>query len=102
MGVDYDAVGGIGIRVTKERLQKLGYNEDDNDVSSFLDDVVGVTYSEYGSCYSENSLEYAWMVPGSKYLECVKNIPEFLKELNDKNLNVTEEDLEIIEEIFIW
>ena len=103
MGVDYDAAGGIGIRITPEILEKLGYNEEDDEgISEFLDNhKLGVLYTSYGDAY-QGEFEYAWIVKCKKYLDVVKNIPEFLSKLNAVGFNFTEEDLEAIVEINIW
>ena len=103
MGVDYDAVGGIGIRVTDEVLDALGYK--DERVEDFLDDRLAntsVSYIEFGSCYSKDSIEYALVVEATKYSEIVKSVPKFLEDLRNLGLNCSESDLVIISELYEW
>jgi len=104
MGVDYDAEGGIGIRITEEHLKILGWNEDyEFSVSEFLDENSPCEYITFGSCYSRSdSIEYAWIVDGRKYLDIVKNVNDFLSKLNSKGFNFTEDDLELIVELYVW
>ena len=101
MGVDYEASGGIGIRITEDHLKFLGLKEEYSR-EEFLDNISPVEYTTFGSCYSDNSLEHAWIVPGHKYTDVVKNIPDFLSKLNSKGFNFTEADLEVIVELYIW
>jgi len=103
MGVDYNAAGGVGIRISDEILEKLGYNEEEDDsICDFLDNLsLKIPYTSFGDSYQEE-YKYAWIIKGGKYLDVVKNIPEFLSKLNSKGFNFTEEDLEVIVEIHIW
>lgn len=106
MGVDYSACGGIGIYVTEKMFEtiKNKYNLS-NDLSKedILDESGVYVYTKYGSYYSKDSIQYAFIIEGDTYLDIVKEVPNFLNSINSKlDLNLTEKDLILIVEGLIW
>ncbi len=105
MGVDYDAVGGIGVEVTevvwKFIESGLFTQEDwDYDVEECLD-KVGIAYENGGNHYSGDTTYY-YLVEGSNLTEVKANSVTFLNKLNEYGLELTEADLKVISEICIW
>lgn len=103
MSVEYEAVGGIGIRVPNSFLGAYIYKTD-MDESDALN-KIGVTYITYGSAYVSGDTKFAWVMPYDKYSECVEHANEWVNELNRKignNGKYTKYDLEVISELFIY
>lgn len=102
MGVDYDASGGIGIRITEEVLSILGYNSDDISIDEFIDSF-GITYTSYGNCYTEE-INYAWVMKERNFLKCIEQADDWINELNralNHKYSLNKEDLEVIVEYCI-
>lgn len=100
MGVDFDAEGGLGIRITKDILDKLHYDEAKEDMEDFIE-KQGIPYIHFGSYYS-GEVDYAFVVEGETYKEIKANIPSFIGILQSKDIHITEDDLELIAELLIW
>lgn len=106
MGVDYSPLGGIGIRVTKEYKKKLIVANEgetyDGDMVSVIEEL-GITAGTSGSgSYTGEENDYYMMVDGSTLMEINQNSAHFIKTLNSFGIDITEKDLEVIEELHIW
>lgn len=108
MGVDYNAVGGIGIEFT-DKLQykaiELGYfteDEWDEDPYSCLESL-SIPYEQAGDgCYGGTDYWY-FIVNGGNLKEVNNNKELFLELINSKfNVTYTEEDLKVISELHVW
>ncbi len=107
MGVDYNAVGGIGIRFNEDLQMKaieLEYftgEEWDEDMYSCVD-YLDIPYKVAGDTYNAE-YDFYFLVEGNNLKEIVENSESFLQELNKKfNVEYTQEDLEVISELRIW
>lgn len=100
MSVDYDGVGGVGLRVTDAIVEKLIehglFTEADyeKDVSSCLEKIK-LPYSVYGNAYS-GDIDYALFVKGTKLSEIYENAPKFIARLEELGISMEADDLEVI------
>ena len=104
MSVDFDAVGGVGIRVPESILEAVANDMDEELVSR--EDVMesmDVEYITYGNAYS-GVIHYAWVIPSDSMRYCEEHVTEWIDDLN-KKLGVcgkyTTNDLEVITETYI-
>jgi|GEM_PF-6478644 len=106
MGVDYNGVGGIGIKVTDDIICELIENgtfieEDwDDDPDECLNDI-GLAYASAGNCYSGDTYYY-WFVSGKNLDEINANANGFIKKLDDLGIRVTTKDLMVIEDLHVY
>lgn len=104
MRVDYDGVGGVGIRIPDELIEKLGNDSEESLSKEEIVESIGVEYVTYSDAYS-GRVKYAWVMPETKFSDCVQNAEKWVSELNDKlgdHGKYTNEDLEVISELFIY
>lgn len=107
MGVDYNGVGGIGVRLKAEMVQtainKNLFTEEDWEEDSIASvEVFGVPYAQAGSAYSGKEWFYLF-VDGNNLEEVNSNSKSFLDKINELfDLNYTEKDLEVISDLYIW
>lgn len=104
MGISYDGVGGIGIELTEEIIQKLiaanifTEEEWEDDYYTCLDtigDTWGVLFGTGGSHYSGDLNHYIF-VDGSNLKEIMENYPNFLEKLKNVGVELSIEDLKLI------
>lgn len=103
MGVDYSPVGGVGILLTEDMEEILIKQVNDgeyDDIDSVLDELE-FSYDMYGNSLSDNP-SYCLLVNGTTLIDINKNAPDFIKKLNDLGINISLEDLKVIEELHIW
>ena len=114
MGVDYDACGGVGFRVSKEQIlnatKKADMYCDDlsDDYPTMLDRIFrqyrkDLCYISYGSCYS-GEIDYAVIIKSkNNTLGAVLEVKDkFVENFNSIfGTSYVDTDLEIIQELFI-
>lgn len=108
MGVDYNAVGGIGVEFNNKLRRKaieLGYFTEEEwieDPCSCVESLE-IMYEQAGDgCYGGEDYWY-FLVDGINLTQINKNKESFLNMINSKfNVEYKEEDLKVISEIHIW
>lgn len=107
MGVDYNAVGGIGVEFNNKLQRKaieLGYftEEEWNEDPYSCVESLKIRYAPAGDDYGGDAYWY-FLVEGSNLTQINKNKEAFLNTINNKfNVEYKEEDLKVISEIHIW
>lgn len=107
MGVDYNGVGGIGIRLKSEMvntaIEKSMFTEEDWEEDPIASvEVFGILYAQAGSAYSGKEWFYLF-VDGNNLEEVNANSKDFLNKINNIfDLNCTEKDLKVISDLYIW
>jgi hypothetical protein len=108
MGIDYSAVGGIGVQLTKERIQKLiGANvfsqkEWEADYGLCLKKLK-FPYSLAGDgSYTGEEHRYYLHIPGHNLNEINDNKEEFCKQFQDWNILLEDEDLAVLSDIYVF
>ena len=107
MRLDYDGVGGVGIRVTNDHIQTMidkglfSREEFEEDQSNCMDSL-GIPYSCAGSFYQENASYFYFLVKGEILDDVIENKHEFIKSLSYIGINITDSDLIIISDLMIW
>ena len=108
MGVDYDAVGGIGVEFNDDLQYKaieLGYfteEEWDGDPYSCVESL-GISFEEAGDGNYGGTDYWYLIVNGDNLKEVNSNKEAFLNTINSKfNVEYTEEDLKVISELHVW
>ena len=106
MSVDYDGVGGIGILLTDEIIEKLmdgnlfTKEEWDNDKYECVE-RLNVSYQTAGNAYSGDTHFYL-LVEGSTLAEINYNADEFINWLvNNLGFNIDYNDLMVISDIYV-
>jgi len=112
MGCEYQAVGGMGIRVTKsveDCIKRYFDNRPDFKLYDALEDLLEIeefkeakfSYIEYGDAVSEE-LKYALIID-EKYCEDIFSmVPQWVEAVNTLGILIYTEDLEnIIELLYI-
>ncbi len=110
MSVDCDGIGGVGIEFTKQMAQKaiddciFTEKEYDDDARTCLlkltKSIKNSTYSVAGSCYS-GVFRYYFMVEGKTLGEITKNSIDFCQDLKQLGVDVTVDQLNIIEDLYV-
>jgi hypothetical protein len=107
MGVDYNGVGGIGIELTKDRINKIiekgifTEEEWDYDYDDCLSDKVKMEYGLGGDAYSGINIIYL-MVPGPNLKIINENVKDFITDLSEMGIDITEEDIVPISDYRVW
>jgi hypothetical protein len=103
MGVDYAAISGIGIRITKEQIMKL-FNINEDEVANIAGDVKdNMAVLDYGDGnYSGDENKYC-LVIDDIFLNGIngiqKTVEDFIQFLKN---NKIENKIEFICEILVW
>jgi hypothetical protein len=106
MSVQTTAISGFGIKITKEILDILKFNEEINEQQSFLEYIIEkLEYSRlecYGDCRFEE-IKYVFMPLHSNYFgNYCENVLRFFEEMEQIGIiNLFVEDLEHISEILV-
>ena len=110
MGVDYEGVGGIGIKVTEEMVETMIakgiFSREDHETDSWcvIDGICkkyNMLYCEAGCCYSGDTYKYLF-VKGDNLKEINKNKDEFKKSLKTLfGKKFKDSDLKVIEDIYV-
>ena len=107
MGVDYSAVGGVGIGEDKflkpfiaaGKFTEEEYEEGKSDCMG----KCGFLFSEAGNFYGEaDERECFLLVPGKNLAELLENAPSFIESLKPFGIELTFADLMVLEEAIIW
>jgi len=107
MGVDYNGVGGIGIELTKDRINKIiekgifTEEEWDYDYDDCLSDKVKMEYRTGGNAYSGVDRFYL-MIPGPNLKIINENVKDFITDLSEIGIDITEEDIVPISDYRVW
>lgn len=106
MGVDYEGIGGIGIRLTDDMVDQAvdkGFFDHDewDDCNNECLDKLGILYVGAG-CALSGEVHYYFMVDGETYKELKDNIPKFVDEYNKIFKEISEDDLQVISDILMW
>ena len=105
MSVDYDGVGGIGLRLTEVVIGKLVKHglftkaEFEDDKYNCLE-KIGLPFSAYGNAFSGDT-GYVLLVDGSKFSDIYENAPAFIERLAEIGIVMEADDLEVINEIYV-
>lgn len=111
MGVDYRGVGGIGIEFTYEHLEMVVNKGVLDDIDT--PDKIDTDY--FGEYLAELDLEYECggdgyggetnyyiLVPGKNLTEINQNSKAFIERLGSLGINITEDDLIVISDLYIY
>lgn len=103
MGVEYDAIGGIGIEVSDELIQSAIDNGlftiEDYQIDSYeCLEKFGESIGEAGSCWTGET-EFYLFVKGYTLGDINKNAPAFVKRLGDFGTVVEVDDLQLVYEV---
>lgn len=108
MGVDYNAVGGIGIRFNEElqmkaiELEYFTEEEWDEDPCGCVESL-DIDYEQAGSGNYGGEDYYYFIVDGKNLKEVNENKESFLNMINSKFIvDYKEEDLVVISELHVW
>lgn len=107
MGVDYDAVCGIGVEITTEIVERMIWDKkftqaDWDDSCSACLDTVGIPYHTAGDgCYGGTD-RYYWTVEGSNLQELNDNACAFINKVSRYCGPLTLADLRLITDILVW
>jgi len=107
VSIDYNGVGGIGIKVTDEILEFFKKNgiftdEDwDQDGHNECLSKLDILYSVAGSSYS-GKFRYYLFVEGKNLEEINKNSKQFIDKLAEYDLIIELKDLIVIEDLYIY
>jgi len=103
MGIDYDGVGGIGIEITKDVLEKFisfGLFTEEQWDEDYYDclEKIGLLYNTAGNFYSGDmeDLTHYLFVRGNNLQEILDNEPEFISALEKFGITISRKDLIVI------
>jgi hypothetical protein len=106
MSIDYEGVGGIGIKLTDDLIEKLieknifTKDEWEEDARECLE-RLNIYYKQAGNVFTEI---YYWylMVDGDNLKEINENVDQFIIDIKNKiGIDLTLSDLKVIEDCFI-
>lgn len=100
MGVDYDGIGGIGVKITDEIVNDLIKSGCIKESGDLCLDNIGISYKTAGCTYS-GDCRYYWIVKGENLYEVNTNSQIFIEKLKKIGIEVTTKDLIVIEDICI-
>ena len=110
MGVDYNGVGGIGIEFTDEHKEIVlsngsidhhNYELHDGFPTPDILEELDLEYQCGGDAYGGETVYYLF-VPGKNLKEINENSKSFIERLGSIGINITEEDLIVIEDMFVY
>lgn len=107
MGVDYNAVGGIGIEFTpdlRQQVEDFGFfteKEWEEDYDKCLS-KIGLPYNLGGDGSYGGEDYYFFLVKGKTLIEVLANSPDFIDVLSKVGISITMEDLRVISELYIY
>lgn len=108
MGVDYNAVGGIGVEFNDDlqykaiELEYFTEEEWDEDPTGCVESLK-ISYESAGDGSYGGTDYWYFIVDGNNLKEVNNNKESFLNMINSKfNVEYTEEDLKVISELHVW
>jgi len=107
MGVDYEGIGGVGLKITQKEIDafiKAGIFTDeewDQDENECIE-KVGMLFSMSGDLFSGTNINFYLLVPGDTLPEVNGNVPKFIQDLADKGVIITENDIVVMSDILIF
>ena len=107
MGVDYSAVGGVGIgedKFLKPFIAAGKFTEEEyKEGKSNCMERCGFLFSEAGNFYGDSDeRECFLLVPGKNLQELWDNAPAFIESLKPFGIEIALTDLMVLEEAIIW
>ncbi len=110
MGIDYDGVGGIGIELTEEIIQRFiaaeyftedEWNESYEDCLETIGEKFNISFTSGGNFYSGDIVHYL-LVDGENLKEINENSKTFIEKLKIIGLELSEESLKVISDYKVW
>ena len=108
MGIDRDGIGGIGILVDQEVVEKMItkgiFTEDEweDDPLECLDMTMIPHATAGDGSYTGDDDIFYFMIDGNTLNEINRNVPDFIKRLNEVGVSIKEEELIVISDIHVW
>jgi len=109
MGIDYDGVGGIGIELTEDIIQKFisfeyftedEWNENYYDCLETIGKKFNISFTSAGNFYSGDIVHYL-LVDGQNLKEINENSKTFIEKLKIIGLELSEESLKVISDYMV-
>jgi hypothetical protein len=107
MGIDYNGVGGVGIQLTNDKIKKMiekgvfTQEEWEYDNDECLTSKLKMLYDVGGNSYCGEKNIYLF-VPGPNLKIVNENVKDFIKDLSEVGIDITEEDILIISDYCVW
>lgn len=106
MGVDYCGAGGVGIEIdhtiVKSMIENNVFTEEDwEDDPGYCLSETGLSYIEYGDCYS-GEVTRAFVVDAETFGELLEKVDDFCNSLSKHGINVDKKDLKIFSELLVY
>jgi hypothetical protein len=105
MSIDYDGVGGIGIELTEELVQKFiaanifteeEWEDDYYECLEKVEETFGIATDTAGNFYSDRDITHYLFVDGSNLKDILENHVTFLEKMKSVGVDLSLEDLELI------
>lgn len=106
MSVDYEVVGGIGVTITDEIVDKMivfgAFDRQDwiDDKDTCLDEI-GITYVTAGNAYIGDETYY-WMIEADTLFDVNHEAPKFIAALTKVGIDINKDALEVISDLLIY
>jgi hypothetical protein len=106
MGVDYTPVGGLGVKVTDDMVEKFIASEEFTlnewkDDPYFCLEELGFIYAETGNSYTGRDQDFYLFIDGDNLAEILENVDDFIGDLANFGIHVTNADIKVVEELCI-
>lgn len=99
MSTSYKAIGGIGLFLDKEFMQRASMTPIELDVE-ILCKYIDCRYKAYSDV--ENNECYVIVVPGKNLLEIFNNAKSMIDKITAKNIRISMLDFKPVAEIFVY
>ena len=102
MGVDYSAVGGIGVKVTPKMLKVLRARDTENEDDYDILDSLGLRFEVGGSgAYTGKKDNYYLMADGNNLGQVIKGADKLHKKLKELGIDIPVDKFEVIEDLHV-
>lgn len=110
MGISYGSVGGIGIELTEERIQKFistGYFTEEEWEDDYYECLVSISeklelsYESAGNFYNDDDKTHYLLVDGDNLKEVLENYQTFIDKLKTVGIELSIEDLDVISDYVV-